>query len=131
MSAKLILVRKERPKEMSDRPYEEVLYGDNFKISGNKIELAANILLVFDLREKSDWVQWEADRMAGRSPFILYFGGDKESLEAWRKILKIELKPLKSSLRESQNFIHFSHELKLRGVSFDNYKICAKKQELI
>ena len=116
---------------MSDRPYDKVHYADDFKISGNKIELATNILLVFDLREKSDWMQQEADRMAGRSPFILYFGGDKESLEIWRKKLKIELNPLKSSLRESRNFIHFSHELKLRGVSFDNYKIWAKKHRYI
>jgi hypothetical protein len=69
--------------------------------------------------------------MAGRSPFILYFGADKEYLQIWRKKLIIELKPLKSSLRESQNFIHFSHELKLRGVLFDHYKIWAKKQGLI
>jgi len=65
---------------MSDRPPNAVPYSDNFKISGNKIELAANIVLVFDLREKSDWMQQEADRMAGRSPFILYFGADKEYL---------------------------------------------------
>jgi hypothetical protein len=100
---------------------------DNFKISGKKIELSANILVVFDLREKSDWMQREEDRVAGRSPFILYFGGDKESLERWRKSLKEELEPLKTSIRESQNFIHYSHELKLRGVSFNNYKIWAKK----
>jgi hypothetical protein len=116
---------------MSDRQYDGELYGDIFKISGSKIELAANILLVFDLREKSDWMQREADRMAGRSPFILYFGGDKESLEIWRKTLKIELDPLKNSLRESQNFTYFSHELKLRGVSFNNYKIWAKKYKYI
>jgi hypothetical protein len=104
---------------------------DNFKISGKKIELAANILVVFDLREKSDWMQREADRVAGRTPFILYFGGDKESLELWRKSLKEELEPLKTSIRESQNFIHHSHELKLRGICFDKYKIWAKKHGYI
>jgi hypothetical protein len=39
------------------------LDGDNFKISGRKLELAANILVVFDLREKSDWMQREADQV--------------------------------------------------------------------